>query len=92
MAFPILIGGGGISYITREIDFSHNLIQDSKAFLIIEPAAEIELNLTKHFRLSMGASYRFTTPFDVGMSGASDISSTSLKGISYMISLKFGKF
>jgi hypothetical protein len=92
LAFPVLFGAGGISYATKDEQFDHNMIEDSEAFLIIEPAAEIELNLTRHFRLALGASYRFTTPFDVGMAESTSISAKSLEGISYMITFKFGKF
>jgi hypothetical protein len=92
LSFPVLFGAGGISYVTKKTEFDHNTVHESEAFLLIEPAAEIELNLTRHFRLALGASYRFTTPFNVGMEESSIRSSGSLEGISYMITLKFGKF
>jgi hypothetical protein len=92
LSFPILLGGGGISYVTEDMDFNHNMIEDSEAFLIAEPAVEIELNLTRNFRLAIGTSYRFTTPFDVGMSESSTVSSKALQGFSYMMTFKFGKF
>jgi hypothetical protein len=73
LSFPILFGAGGISYVSKESDLNNNLIEDSEAFLIVEPAAEIELNLTKFFRLAVGASYRFPTSFDVGLSGTPNL-------------------
>jgi hypothetical protein len=92
LSFPVLLGAGGISYVSKEPDLNKNMIQDSEAFLLIEPAAEIELNLTRFFRLSMGASYRFPTAFNVGVSGTPKASAESIKGLSYTVSLKFGKF
>jgi len=92
LSFPILLGGGGVSYVTEDMNFDHNMIEDSEAFLIAEPAAEIELNITRNFRLAIGASYRFTTPFDVGISGSPSVSSKSLQGFSYMMTFKFGRF
>jgi hypothetical protein len=92
LSFPILLGGGGVSYVTEDMNFDHNMIEDSEAFLIAEPAAELELNLTRNFRLAIGASYRFTTPFDVGVSGSPTVSSKSLQGFSYMMTFKFGRF
>jgi len=92
IAFPILLGGGGISYVTENMDWDHNMIEDSEAFLIAEPGAELELNLTRNFRLAIGTSYRFTTPFDVGVSGSPTVSSKSLQGFSYMMTFKFGRF
>ena len=60
--FHVLLGVGGISYISKEANDYHNMIEDSEVFLIAEPAAELEFNLTRNFRFAIGASYRFTTP------------------------------
>jgi len=92
LSFPVLFGAGGISYISKEDAWNENMIQDSEAFLIIEPSAEIEVNLTRFCRLAMGASYRFPTSFDVGLSGTPGVDAESIKGVSYTMSLKFGKF
>ena len=92
LSFPVLFGAGGISYVSKESDLNNNMIQDSEAFLLIEPAAELELNLTRFFRLSIGASYRFPSAFNVGVSDTPKASAGSLKGVSYTVSLKFGKF
>jgi hypothetical protein len=92
LSFPILFGAGGISYISKENSQNNNMIEDSEAFLLIEPAAEIELNLTKFCRLALGASYRFPTPFNAGKSGMQTAHAESIKEVSYTMSLKFGKF
>jgi len=91
-SFPVLFGAGGISYISKESYQNENLIEDSAAFLLIEPSAEIELNLTRHCRLAMGASYRLPSSFDIGLSGTPDARVESIKGVSYTLSLKFGRF
>lgn len=92
LSFPVLFGAGGISYISKESYQNENLIEDSAAFVLIEPAAEIELNITRHCRLSMGASYRFPASFDIGTSGPPIAQVKSIKGVSYTLSLKFGRF
>ena len=92
LSFPLLLGVGGISYITKEIQFNHNMIEDSEAFLIAEPSAEIELNITRNFRLALGATYKFTTPFDIGTNGTASVGSKSIEGWSYMMTFKFGRF
>jgi hypothetical protein len=92
LSFPCLFGAGGISYITNDQNQNNNLIEDSEAFLLFEPAAEVELNLTRFFRLAIGTSYRLPTPFNVGSNGSSVVNAESLKGFSYMITMKFGKF
>ncbi len=91
ISFPVLFGAGGISYVSKETS-NNNLIEDSEAFLMFEPAAELELNLTKHFRLAIGTSYRFPTTFEVGLTDSPGANAQALKGLSYNISLKFGKF
>lgn len=91
LSFPILLGAGGISYIAENMDY-HNMVEDSEVFLIAEPSAELEFNITRNFRLALGASYRFTSPFDVGASGTTPVSSDSLDSWTYMMTFKFGRF
>jgi hypothetical protein len=92
ISFPILLGAGGVSYINQNKDYYHNKVEDSKAFLVAEPGAELEMNLTRFLRLALGVSYRFTTPFDVGTTSTTGISSNELKGFNYMLTFKFGRF
>jgi opacity protein-like surface antigen len=92
LSFPVLFGIGGISYITKESNNQHNMVEDSEVFLIAEPAAELEFNITRNFRFALGASYRFTTPFDVGTTGSLPISSSSIENWTYMMTFKFGRF
>ncbi|MCX6301865.1 MAG: hypothetical protein NTW82_06750 [Bacteroidia bacterium] len=92
LSFPVLFGFGGISFISKDIEFNENFLEDSKAFLLIEPSAELELNLTRFLRLAIGASYRLPTPFDVGLPGSYTIDVESLRTLSYTVTLKLGKF
>jgi hypothetical protein len=92
LSFPVLFGGGGISYVSKKSELNNNLIEESKAFLIIEPGAELELNLTRHFRFAVGASYRFPSAFDLGLSDTPIVNAEALRGMSYMVTFKFGRF
>ena len=92
IAFPCLFGAGGISYVTKDFEDYHNMIEDSEAFLIAEPGAELELNITRNFRFCMGATYRFTTPFEVGSNPPPVVNAEALKGFTYNVTFKFGKF
>ena len=92
LSFPVLFGVGGISYITKDIDDYQNMIEDSEVFLIAEPAVELEFNFTRNFRFALGASYRFTTPFDVGTSASIPVSSNAIESWCYMMTFKFGRF
>jgi opacity protein-like surface antigen len=92
LAFPVLLGGGGVSYVTKDQEFDENFIEESEAILVAEPSAELELNITRHFRLAFGASYLFTTPFDIGSAEPPLASSKSLEGWNFNITFKFGRF
>ncbi|MBA4321300.1 MAG: hypothetical protein C0408_00635 [Odoribacter sp.] len=92
LSFPVLFGAGGISYISTDPDFHNHFVEDSEVFLLIEPSAELELNLTRFFRLAFGASYRYPTAFNVGLSGTPTANAESIRGMSYTVTLKFGKF
>jgi len=92
ISFPCLFGAGGISYITKDWEDYHNLIEDSEAFLIAEPGAELELNITRNFRFSIGATYRFTTAFEIGSNPPQMVNAESMKGFTYVATFKFGRF
>ena len=88
---PVLIGAGG-AYIT-ENNYRNDRnsyvdeYDESSAFAVIEPGIEIELNLTKFFKIGLGASYRYVTE-----SRLANITDDELSGYSGNFSLKFGNF
>jgi hypothetical protein len=92
LSFPVLLGAGGISYILADHNYQNNYVEDVAAFVIAEPSAELEFNVTRFFRLAFGAGYRFPSPFDVGVQGSATANAESLKGWTYNVSFKFGKF
>jgi len=77
-----LIGGGSLCYRTA---FYEPWYDD--AFFVLEPSAEMTLNVTKCFRIDMGGSYRYIcgTDFD----GVSD---KGLSNVAGHIAFKFGRF
>lgn len=88
--FPIIIGAGGIAYVDRYYWSSQSYepwVTDAAAFFVFEPGVELELNLVRFLRLSVGASYRMTS--DIKMENAK---SDALNGLMGSFSLKFGKF
>jgi hypothetical protein len=89
IAIPIFFGAGGVAcsrddFYTEDSDY---YIEDSDGFLFAEPGVEIELNVLKFLRLSVGASYRFTTGVHM-----IDTPGNVLDGLSSSLSLKIGKF
>lgn len=91
LSFPILVGLGGVSvsdfygwdyweqYPYSEID------QD--LFFVVEPAAELEFNMTRWFRLAASVGYRYTSRIEL-MHTTDDV----MKGLNVGLVFKFGKF
>ncbi len=87
LSLPILLGAGGIAK-TKTYYYSNNsYVVDSDPFFFVRPGAEIELNLTRHMRLALGAYYMYTSRLTV-----LGISKTALNNFSGAVTLKFGKF
>ena len=93
VAFPILIGAGGVSVVSVTDDNSwndHYKSEASDAFMVIEPGVEIELNVTRFFRFAVGAHYRYTS--DVDIDPIYEIPTDILQGFSGGVTFKFGRF
>ena len=91
LSFPINFGMGGAtnfeSYSHYENIESEVNYTNSDMFFVVEPGVEIELNMTKFFRIAFGAYYRQTT--DLMING---FENDALTGLSGGVTLKFGKF
>ncbi|MFH2095542.1 MAG: hypothetical protein ABIJ16_07550 [Bacteroidota bacterium] len=91
LAFPVFFGAGGVAYMSdnyyNDYDEWESDVRDSDAFLVVEPGVELELNLLKFFRISFGASYRYTTDINL-MNTKKDV----LNGLSTGITFKLGGF
>jgi hypothetical protein len=89
-AFNLLSGAGFTAQCLerdrderRYKDYSH----DTNFFVVLEPGAQVEVNLTKWMRVSPGISYRQTIGSD-----AKGLSDSDLSNVSGNVTLKFGKF
>jgi len=90
---PVLIGAGGMEVTDRNYlnnfhrppDFGTFL--ENSAFFVVEPGVEIEVNVTRFFKIGLGASYRLVRESDL-----TKVSNSDLSGFSGGLSLKFGKF
>lgn len=81
-----MFGIGGIGAFTDEDDES-SIDEEGDAFFIIEPSLSANLNISTHFRMSAGISYRFTN----GLS-YNNLTDDDLRGYSAHITAKFGLF
>ena len=100
LAVPVLIGAGAVGYRTGYWgdDFDLNLGIDNRfdTFFIIEPGVDLELNVASFFRINAGISYRHVAgvgvPTDITGTQRPLTSNSELRGVSWMIGLKFGSF
>lgn len=91
LAFPIIVGAGGISYVEFDNNWGYQqqdpTVYDANAFFVFEPGVEIEMNVARFMRISIGGSYRLTSKLDL-----MNTDPYALQGFSANLSLKFGKF
>jgi hypothetical protein len=85
LSFPILLGVGAAGSFTNYTYFSTYAIDDF--FFVIEPQAELELNINRWMRLALFAGYRYTTDIDI-----EGISKDALRGYSAGLTVKMGLF
>jgi hypothetical protein len=89
-SFHSLIGAGGVGFRRawqKDWDRHSNEDHDMRGFFIVEPGVNLDVNITSWFRTSLGASYRFVSGADSPAATNSD-----LRGVSGMLTLRFGRF
>lgn len=84
MTVSTLIGGGGL--MIRDRGF-HEVDDNPDAYFVFEPGLNLELNITRFFRIATGVTYRLTS--GIGRAGFSD---DDFSGINGAITFKFGGF
>ena len=94
VAFPIMIGAGGVAVVSVDQNDNWNdnyKSEASDAFMVIEPGIELELNVTKFFRFSIGGYYRYTSDVDIADPEYA-VPTDILRGFSGGVTFKFGRF
>lgn len=83
LTFPLSFGYGEV-----EMDnYQGEAGLGEQNFLQVEPAALLEINLTKYMKFNAGAGYRFVTPMNYR-----NLNQTDLTGLNARAGLKFGLF
>jgi hypothetical protein len=80
---PILIGGGwsGLSNAHYSYDNRYPdevFLRDESVFFVLEPGINMEVNLVKNVKLTMGGTYRYVSGSDIRNVSDSDLSGASL--------------
>ncbi|MCU0320439.1 MAG: hypothetical protein MUE88_10250 [Flavobacteriales bacterium] len=83
LTFPLMVGFGEVE-MDNEPD---NLELGEANFLVVEPAALMELNLTKYVRFNLGAGYRL-----VGDMAYRNFTQAEISGLTGYIGLRVGLF
>ena len=94
IAFPVLIGAGGVAVVSvnDEQNWNDNYKSEaSDAFMVIEPGIEVELNITRFFRFCLGGYYRYTSDVDI-QDPEYSVPTDILQGFSGGVTFKFGHF
>jgi hypothetical protein len=92
ISFPIIIGMGGVSlfenYGWESWDDHHQASSfGDDVFFVVEPAAELEFNMARFFRLAVYASYRYTSEIELYQT-----EKDALNGFNFGMTFKFGRF
>ncbi|MEP5611816.1 MAG: hypothetical protein ABJP45_06175 [Cyclobacteriaceae bacterium] len=91
ISIPILLGAGAFEVVDKNF-FTNNLPDaeftvENSVFFVLEPGIEVEFNISNHFRLGFGASYRFITGTEL-----INIEDDDVSGGAGLISFRFGRF
>ena len=92
VSFPIIIGGGGLvlnDHTWHDYEWEDDYYEpyDWDSYFVLEPGAEIELNLVKFFRVAFGASYRYTSDMHMAY-----VPKNMMSGFNGYVTFKFGAF
>lgn len=99
LTIPVVTGGGVVTYMKHFrglYDIKDWRAEDTEVFALVEPGIEIEFNLLKFCRFSIGAHYLFNSNYELNYAAdgrtVESFHPDILENISYGIHLKFGKF
>lgn len=81
-----LIGGGTAGYRDRDWERTY----ESDAFFVAEPGINLELNVSRPFRVGVGGAWRFVSGFE--MASLPDLTDDDLSGFAGVLTFKFGSF
>lgn len=81
---PLLIGGGWAGISRRDnfgngFDYDYNILDDT-GFFVLEPGVNMELNISRYVKFTLGGTYRMITGSDLTGVSDSDLSGFSISG------------
>ncbi len=86
VSLAVLVGAGGVLWDPFGWDH-HNWEDDVDAFFVAEPELNVLFNVTKHFRVGLGGSFRFVGDVELNTLDNGDIA-----GPAGVVTIKLGGF
>ncbi len=91
ISLPITFGAGNLDvsdddFFTQGFGDSQFTVENS-TFFVIEPAAQLEFNITSYLRIATGVSYRWVTGLELV-----NVTNDDLRGLTGVLSIRVGRF
>ncbi len=91
ISLPITFGAGNLDvsdedFFDQGIGNSQFTVENS-TFFVIEPAAQLEFNITSYLRIATGVSYRWITGLEL-----ENVSNDDMTGLTGILSVRIGRF
>ncbi|WP_420603076.1 hypothetical protein [Flagellimonas sp.] len=87
LSFPMLIGAGGVGYLTEDRFDEDFYEEDADAVFVVEPGMNMLFNVSRYLQLEVGMRYRFSSNIDLSRDGLRNIN-----GFSAGVGIKVGVF
>jgi len=91
LSIPVLLGAGAWQVVDKDFFIKNpadsEFTIEKSVFFVIEPGIEVEVNVTKNFRLGAGVTYRYISGTQL-----ENLADEELSGTTGMISFRFGRF
>ena len=87
---PVLVGAGNFDVSDPDYNlggFPREVTIENSAFFVIEPGLQLDINITRFFRLGLGGSWRFIEGSELNTVNNDDLSNWAAE-----ISFRFGRF
>lgn len=82
-----LIGAGSVNYRNNSHSSWEDWDYNNDEFFVLEPALNVEVNITSFFRINAGANYRYISGVNYD-----NLANEDFSGFSGVLTLKFGSF
>lgn len=91
ISLPITFGAGNLDvsdddFFDQGLDDTQFTVENS-TFFVIEPAAQLEFNITSYLRVATGVSYRWVTGLELV-----NVTNDDLTGLTGILSVRIGRF